>query len=276
MVKTKLNTAVFKSRLTQTILLVSVFLLPFAGSAATVLFDEGHAQAFLISKAGKLDLSEFAQIITDSGNQVQSVKHPLTPKVLAQVDALIISGPFKAFSQKELTSIKSFVQSGGKLVVLIHIAPTVGGLLAHFEVKVSNYVINEKQDLIENSTKNFKVTNLSKHQLFKGIDNFNLYGGWALKGTNANTQSLAQSSHQAWLDLNRNKQQDPQDFNLTADVVLHSNVGHGEILIFADDAIFQNQFMQGNNKKLAENLALWLTKKLSVPDVKHFPSQTTD
>ena len=243
---------------------------------ARVLFDEGHRQAFTIEKKGRLDLSTFSQIIIDAGNQVHATKHPFTKGIFSEVDALIISGPFKSFLPLEITEIKRFVQSGGKLVVLIHISPTVGDLLAAFDIKVSNYIVNEHEQLLDNKSSSFVVSRLSEHALFTDISHFNLYGGWALKAVNHAMVPIASTSSNAWLDINKNKQRDSQDHQLTADLIIHGAFGHGEILIFADDAIFQNRFIINNNKKMAKNLAKWLRQDSFYNIVKPRPIQSTE
>ena len=72
-----------------------------------------------------------------------------------------------------------------------------------------------------------------------------------------NNQIIASSSASAWVDLNGNKQFDPQDAQQAFAVAVAGKYGKGEFVVFGDDAVFQNQFLQGGNLLLATNLAEW-------------------
>jgi hypothetical protein len=41
-------------------------------------------------------------------------------------------------------------------------------------------------------------------------------------------------------------------------VVVQGTHGAGRFVVFGDDAIFQNKFLDASNKQLARNLARWL------------------
>ncbi|OUS27936.1 hypothetical protein A9Q98_08650 [Thalassotalea sp. 42_200_T64] len=242
------------------IVLSVCFLQSKSAQSANIVFDEGHKQAFLYQQQGQLGLSGFADTLVAADNQVSASSDVIHPRALAKVDALIISGPFQAFSLQERQVLADYVKSGGKLVIMIHIAPTVGGLLAEFDIGVSNYSINEHQAMLANKPKDFSVSRLVPHWLFNNVQHFNLYGGWALQTKDKSASALAITSADAWLDLNKNKQQDGGDYQSTFAVIIHKKIGKGDVLVFADDAIFQNKFLTGNNQQMAVNIANWLAK----------------
>jgi hypothetical protein len=41
-------------------------------------------------------------------------------------------------------------------------------------------------------------------------------------------------------------------------VVVSGDLGNGRFIVFGDDAIFQNKFLDNSNRQLAKNLARWL------------------
>ena len=69
---------------------------------------------------------------------------------------------------------------------------------------------------------------------------------------------IAATSDDAWLDLDRDRQrsQKTEPAQRFA-VAVSAHEGEGKYVVFGDDAIFQNRFLQGENHKLARNLARW-------------------
>jgi len=43
--------------------------------------------------------------------------------------------------------------------------------------------------------------------------------------------------------------------------VVTGTLNKGDFVIFGDDAIFQNRFLDDDNRKLATNLGKWLTRR---------------
>ena len=96
----------------------------------TVLFDQSHGQKFLVGEAGRLQLSELAEIFRNQGFRVTSQTEPITDRVLAKCDALVLSGAFRPYTAEEVAVIGRFVERGGRLAVMLHTAPPLAGLLA--------------------------------------------------------------------------------------------------------------------------------------------------
>jgi hypothetical protein len=103
---------------------------------------------------------------------------------------------------------------------------------------------------------------LAIHPLFAGIDSFNLYGSWALKNWSDSARVIASSSSESWLDLNRNRVQDATDPEQAFGVVVIGQREQGAFVVFGDDAVFQNRFLQRNNLALARNLVRWMSGSL--------------
>jgi hypothetical protein len=92
------------------------------------------------------------------------------------------------------------------------------------------------------------------------LTKFSLYGGWPLRPATDNTQVIARSSNQAWVDLNRDDILNQGDAVQQFGVIVSGKMGNGEFLVFADDAIFQNRFLDRDNRTLATNLARWFSE----------------
>jgi len=245
----------FLSTLAATLLLLSTSI---ALAAPTVLFDEGHGQRFTVAGTGELDLSRFAAVFSDAGYTVRTTKSNLIADSLVDVDVLVISGAFAPLGSDEIEAVSAFLARGGRLCVMLHIAPTLTGLMDRLGVVASSSVIREEEHSIGNDPLNFHVTHLSASPLFESIERFALYGGWALNPEKENVASVATTGPNAWVDLNGDKRFDSGDVRQTFAVAVAGTIGSGRFVIFGDDAIFQNRFLSDENIILARNLAKWL------------------
>lgn len=223
-----------------------------------VLFDQGHGQAFVIEQNADLQLSKLAATLSEQGFEVSSTRHPLNAELLGNTDALVISGAFQPFTTAEIAAIRRFVEQGGRLAVMIHIGAPVLPLLLELGVDVANGVIREEGQSIDGQPLNFMTSTLRPHTLTLGLENFSLYGSWPIRPLTASGQTLAYTSTQSWVDLDGDKRLTAGDAVQAFGVVVGNRIAQGELLVFGDDALFQNRFLQGNNQALANNLGRWL------------------
>jgi uncharacterized protein DUF4350 len=229
-----------------------------ASAAPVVLFDEAHGERFLTAQHGPLDLSALAALFTARHWTVRTIGKPFSAQTIAGVDAIVISGAFVPLGPEETETVIQFLHRGGRLCVMLHIAPPVDELLHHLDVAISNGVIRERENVLAGDPLNFSVTRFESHQLLRDVAAFSIYGGWAL-GSLADTATvIARTSPRAWVDLNGNGVLDERDAVQSFGVVISGHSGSGRFAIFGDDAMFQNQFLTGGNLKLAQNLVDWL------------------
>lgn len=242
--------------------LVVMALMLWAGSALAVesgpriLFDQGHNQRFVIEEKGDLHLSRLAEIMRGQGLQVVATKKPLAAESLKEISALVISGPFEALKPEEVEAVAHFIERGGRLAAMLHIGPPLTALLDRLDLDNSNAVLHERKNIIDTDI-NFRVTALSVSPLFAGLTSFSIYGGWALDPGKVAT-SLAQTSADAWADLDGDKTLSRGDLIGAFTVAVSGNLGAGSFVVFGDDAMFQNRYLDENNSRLANNLAGWL------------------
>lgn len=240
------------------IIVLACLAFPSQGQAAQkVLFDNGHGERFQVSDKGPLQLSGLAEAFQGAGLQVEALDQPLTDATLAGASALVISGAFTPLLPSEIEAVTRFVQNGGRLAVMLHIAPPLASLLNRLNVSYTNGVILERENVIEADPLRFSVNRLTDHPVLAGINDFSLHGAWGLINLNDGARIIASTSPQAWIDLNHDKVQAKQE-TASFGVVVAGEIGKGTFLAFGDDAIFQNKFLQGNNKLLAANLAAWI------------------
>ncbi|WP_210395294.1 DUF4350 domain-containing protein [Motiliproteus sediminis] len=242
-------------------LLFLVVLSPWA-SAAAVLFDQGHGQRFVIEREQALDLSQFAALWRSEGFDVRSASGRLTPTVLGSVDALVISGAFSDYSASELSTLYDFVEAGGTLVISLHVGPLNGALLSHFGIGVSNGVVLERRQRLNQNGSDFTVAAVARHPLTEQLDRIAVYGAWALNPGREATVLFA-TSDLAWMDLNRNRRFDQGEPEYPYAMAAVRPLGHGAVLVLGDDAVFQNRYLRDENQQLARNLVAWVKLRLA-------------
>lgn len=234
-------------------------MVPAAGLAApVVLFDQGHAQPFHAQGSGPYDLAGLAGSFAAAGYEIRVATAPLDNGALAGVAALVISGAFQPLTAGELLELQRFLAAGGGVAVMLHVAPPVAGLLGALHVEYANGIVHERHNVIDDSPQQFRVRALANHPLTAGLADFTLYGGWALRGAAPAVETLAWTSPQAWVDLDRDRQPSPGDPVGAFGVMVAGSIGAGRFVVFGDDAIFQNRFLDESNRRLAANLAEWL------------------
>lgn len=238
--------------------LLSPALFADAADPPRVFFDQGHGQRFLVDKDGPLNLSSLARIFHDTGWQVISADGELTPDILAEADALIISGAFGSYTPEEIDRIVHYVENGGHLAIMLHIGPPLADLLHRLDVDVTNRPISERENIIDGEARNFGVRKLSPHPLTAGLDHFSVYGCWAVANTNDGSAVIAASSDTSFIDMDGDGKASDPDAVQAFGVLVAGSRGKGRFAVFGDDAIFQNRFLDESNRQLAGNLAAWL------------------
>jgi len=229
-----------------------------AGAAPVLLIDQGHDQRFVVEKDGPLHLSGFAGVLKEEGVDVRVGTAPLTAQSLAGVDALLISGPFAKLQADEIDAVMAFLARGGRLALMLHIPSPLADLVHRLDTDFTNYVLSEQENVIDGDQRNFRVRNFTSHPLFGSMDSFSLYGGWALMNTGDRAAIIASTSDKGWVDLDGDRKLTKGDVVQAFGVVVEGTSGAGRYLIFGDDAIFQNKFLDDKNRQLARNLARWL------------------
>ncbi len=144
---------------------------------------------------------------------------------------------------------------------MLHIGPPAADLLHRLGVSHANGVMRERQDVLNEQPLDFRVSRLEPHPLFAGIQSFALFGGWPLVNDSEQVKLIAFTGPQAWVDLNRNKELDADDAVQSFAVAAAGSVGKGEFVVFGDDAIFQNRYLEEYNGALGRNLVRWLGGK---------------
>jgi hypothetical protein len=224
----------------------------------TVIFDQGHGQKFVIEKEGELQLSGLSGLLKQKGYGVKIDIGQINDAALNTADALVISGAFQPLSPEEINAVLRFIGRGGKLCVMLHIPQPLTGLMSRLKVYASNGVIQEHDNMINNSPLDFYITNMAKHKITKGLKKIGVHGAWALMTESSTARIIARTGPKAWIDLNGDGQFNGNDARQPFGVIIAGTLGKGSFVIFGDDAIFQNRFLDRENMPLGKNLADWM------------------
>lgn len=224
----------------------------------TVIFDQGHGQKFLVEREGDLQLSKLSVFFKNEGYSIKTATGLITDETLKGVNILVISGAFSPFNPTEIDAIIRFLDAGGGLCIMLHIPQPVAGLMNRLQIFASNGVILEKEHLIKNEPKDFFLTKMEQHPITKGIQKIGVHGAWALISDSNQGKIIARTSPQAWIDLNRDGKFNSTDAKQSFGVIIAGTYGKGKYVVFGDDAIFQNIFLEKENTALGKNLVKWL------------------
>jgi hypothetical protein len=99
---------------------------------------------------------------------------------------------------------------------------------------------------------------MEKHKITKGLKKIGVHGAWALMTESSTARIIARTGPKAWIDLNGDGQFNGNDSQQPFGVIIAGTLGKGRYVIFGDDAIFQNKFLDKENMPLAKNLADWM------------------
>jgi len=240
------------------LLLAGWFATPVLAAERAALFDQGHGQRFLIEGDEPLGLAALAGAFRGQGLSPRVQTGEITPESLRQVTALVLSGPFQPIGEPEVAAIDNFLARGGRLCLMLHIAEPAWPLLGALGVAVTRAPVREQVNLVGDDPLEFRVTNFVAHPVTAGLSSITVKGCWGLRNMNDRSRVLAWSSPRTWSDLNGDGQMGPGEPPMPQGVLVGGQRGKGAFLVFGDDAIFQNQFLTGDNLMLAQNLALWL------------------
>jgi hypothetical protein len=229
-----------------------------AWSGGTVLFDQAHGERFLLTDQAPLGLSGLAEALKSQQIEVKPLKDAISEKSLAGSTGIIISGPFAPFTPAEIDALMHYIEQGGAVAVMLHIAPPAAPLLQRLGVASANGVIRERERLVDNEPLNFGVATDGGHPLLQGVSTFNLYGAWALLPVAPHARAIAATTDKAWIDRDGDRKLTDRDAVQSFAVAVTGTIGKGKFVVFGDDAIFQNKFLTAGNLALAINLAHWL------------------
>lgn len=229
-------------------------------NAANVYFDVSHRVIFQPDSDKKLGLKSFVSLFEKKGAKVYIKAPDFNGAKELRPDLIVLPGTMMEYSPKEIDQIENFVNAGGNLLVLLHIAPTLARVTERFGIVLSNAVISETENLLDGKSQDFYAKDIVPHPVTKGVSSVALYGTWGMMAEKG-AKIVAYTGDNAYPDFNRNRVRDENEPGIKVGVVAVSEHGSGKVVVVADDAPLANAFLgMGDNLKLAENIVSWLTE----------------
>jgi hypothetical protein len=207
--------------------------------------------------------SDFGQSLSKAGYGVKVNKQPLTSNTLMDAKLLVLAGPMSEFNEEEIKSITGFVNSGGNLLILTHIAQPLIPLTEKFDIQPSLAVVCEAVNPIDNSPQDFYVADFEDHPITAHIKKLAVFGTWGLRTREGSSaRVVARTSKEAWADLNKDQNLNKGEPQEAYGIVAISQYGDGKAVICADDAILINKFLkEDDNLEFGENLISWFESR---------------
>jgi len=223
-------------------------------------FDASHKEIFSASEEGPLNYSTFYRSLKEFGRVTENAE-PVTDLGLSELDVYVIAGPSEEFKMTEIQALVRFVHDGGNLLVLLHVSRPVARLTEAFGITVSNFVVNENRDTVKGESRDFYVTRFTAHPVTGGLERVAVFGTWGLLAERGGAV-VAETSPEAWADLNRNRAFDEGEPTQAFGIIAAKEYGRGKVVIVADDAPFANAFINvGDNRALVDNVIRWFMEK---------------
>lgn len=88
------------------------------GEKLTVYFLTGHGE-YSPEDAGEQSFSQLSQVLSSKSYQVQTLNLLANPSIPDDARTIVIAGPTKPVTESEIALIRSFVEAGGGLVVML-------------------------------------------------------------------------------------------------------------------------------------------------------------
>lgn len=254
----------------------------------TIFIDEAHNNFHTKNNRFK----PFANVLVKAGCKVKSLTHKFSEESLRNIKTLVIAnalvegarGPFviptpSAFTNKEVESIKKWVENGGSLFLIADHMPFAGaseqlGAAFGFTFYDSFLFDENRVGLIDFSKENKMLTD---HKLTKGIKSIRTFTGQAFKIPNKATSILRANEKlkvylpdTMWRFSDKTKHFSAK--NLSQGAIMKFKKGKiaffGEAAMFTAQLAGRNQFKVGMNAEGAEenyklllNIITWLTTK---------------
>lgn len=223
-----------------------------------VLFDNAHKELFTPFGTGQTGYSEMQAILNKYSYKVRMNSEPITDMALKDVDAVVIAGQMAGFTTQEVDALVRFAKLGGDILITTHISDTVEALAQRFGIQLSNAVIAQSHDNIENRPKWFITRNIVDSPINKNVTSFAVLASWALRPIGEHAMVIISSEKDSWADF------EADDIYTAAEPVgayglaAVSSHGRGRVAFFGDDAVFTNRALSlASNRTLCENILKW-------------------
>ena len=217
-----------------------------------LLVDYAHDEIFPPLDPRELGYAKLDAVFKEAGYEVKVASEHVTEKELRGARVYMLAGPMSGLSEEERAAVRGFVERGGRVIVLVHIASPLREFLEEYNITLG-WVLAEEENTLE-KPHNFAVRSVGDDELFQGVDSLSFYGAFSVRAP----ESYAFTSARAWEDLNLNGEWEEGEPRGRFALIGIARYGKGYVLVIGDDATLANRFIgEEDNFKFARNLAEW-------------------
>jgi hypothetical protein len=166
----------------------------------------------------------------------------------------VILSPESGYSESERSSIRSFVEQGGTVVIADDFRPHSNTLLASIgaRARVDGRPLRDQYANTQNPALP-RATDVSNHTLTTNVSALALNYPSAVTPNNASV--LVETSNYTYIDSNANAALDETESVRSYPVVTHENVSRGHVIVVSDSSVFINAMSEKpGNKQFIANI----------------------
>lgn len=251
-------------------------------SALRALTVQGTPRVYVSSGHGELEpgdegsrgLSRLRAALVDEGLEVVPLPLAAAGRVPEDARAVVVPAPRTAFAPGEVDYLRTWLEGGGRLLVLLEPGEDsgLGGLLGSYGVQVGDDVVLDGSAFATLLGGRETVTGVAyaahpvTRRLGSAMTHFPRARSLAENpGTPATLTALVQTGAEAWGEAGTDTataEQDPSDVPGPVSLALSVEQGSARLVVVGDASFVTNLGLGlGANRDLALNAVLWLSEK---------------
>lgn len=229
-----------------------------------LVFDMGHREIFGPDDTSELGQSQAIDHMRNAGFEVTVNQDAITAEDLQGASGLMLAGPMIPLQDAEYETITAFAESGGVVLLTIHVPYPVLKVPAHWGLPVEPAIMMSERPYEGADPTVFPATDIKKSRLTEGVDALAVVSGWPVTTATKQAEYVIKTDDAAWVDVNQNGTRDEGEGGPFG-VVGATRVGDGFIIVIGDDAVFANMAIgQPGNARLLDNILEMMRGSLDV------------
>ncbi|MEM2900549.1 MAG: DUF4350 domain-containing protein [Thermoplasmata archaeon] len=255
----------------------------------TVVFDEGHGETSKIEDGEPFGYYRLAWYLKKKGYKVENFTGSDIRELLSKKKdiVLVVSFPFRRFSEEEVESIKEFVKEGGGLWLLgewdskIGRRNAVNSISRSFGVEFNIDTVVDYENVVGPDEKGqevsldmpadtieraryVKINILRRHGITKGIKELHYMAGCSLSfKPGSGVVAMGLSSDTSFADLDGDAKLDDDEYKDNLCVFAIQEYGKGRVAYLGDHGLIMNNAIgRADNREFGYNVIRWLGKDI--------------
>jgi hypothetical protein len=170
----------------------------------------------------------------------------------------LVLAPDRGYTERELASMRGYLNRGGTLVVAEDVGTTGNDLLDGLgaSARVNGTLLRDERHNYQSPALPVARNVTDNQTLTRGVGSLTLNYGSTVEPGDGNVTVLVRSSEFAYLDRNGNAELDENERLDSRPVATVEPVGQGRVVVVSDPSVFINAMLErSGNRRFARNLA---------------------